>query len=219
MSSLWQRFNDGLAGVAEGAGRSLVQVSSGRRGAGAGIIWDTAGLIVTNAHVVRRHSPRVILADGREFPARLLGYDKFNDLAALAINPGTGDNGTGLPAVTPGDSRALRSGEIVLALGHPWGITGSATAGIVVAVGRGMPDQPGGERELISVGLHLRPGYSGGPLLDAAGHVVGVNVMMAGPEVGLAIPAHVVEAFLKAIAEAGPQETAKPEVEGSPVYW
>jgi serine protease Do len=220
MTSVWQQFNDGLAGVAEDAGRSLVQVASGRRGAGAGIIWEADGLIVTNAHVVRRHAPQVNLPDGRSFPARLIGYDKFNDLAALSIDPGTEVDATGLPAITPGDSRSLRSGEVVTALGYPWGITRAVTVGIVVAMGGGMPDRRGGERELIAVNLHLRPGYSGGPLLDSSGHVVGINVMMAGPEVGLAIPTHVVEAFLKAISEEQPQQKADaPEVEGAPAYW
>ena len=207
MASYWQQFNDGLAEASTEAGKSLVQVSNGRRGAGAGIIWDAGGLIITNAHVVRRSSPKVILQDGREFPARLLGYDKHNDLAALAIDA------SDLPAVTPGDSRSLRSGEVVIALGYPWGIIASATAGIVVTSGSGLPDMPGGRRELISLSLSLRPGYSGGPLLDSAGRVVGINVMMAGPEVGLAIPVHVVETFvaelMKEVRQAAPhgQET------------
>jgi serine protease Do len=221
MASVWQQFNDGLAEVAGEAGKSLVQVTNGRRGSGAGIIWDKGGLIITNAHVVRRSSPKVILPDGREFQSRLLGYDKFNDLAALAIDPDSAD----LPAVTPGDSRALRPGEVVIALGFPWGITGSATAGNVVATGGGMPDMPGGDpdagasRELVAVSLHLRPGYSGGPLLDSAGRVVGVNVMMAGPEVGLAIPVHVVEAFLKAVEQEQRQQADTPQPEGAPSYW
>lgn len=208
MTSSWQQFNDGLASVGEGVGQSLVQVTNGRRGAGAGIIWGSDGLIITNAHVIRRHTPRVILPDGQIFEATLLGYDRFNDLAALSIEAGD------VPAVIPGDSRSLRPGEVVIALGHPWGITGSATAGIVVATGNGMPDRAGGDRELISVSLHLRPGYSGGPLIDAQGRVVGVNVMMAGPEVGLAIPAHVVESFLSGLAEA--QVQARAEAQGQP---
>ena len=208
MASYWQQFNDGLAEVAAGAGQSLVQVSSGRRGAGAGIIWDAGGLIITNAHVVRRESPRVILPDERELSARLLGYDKFNDLAALAIEA------SDLPAITPGDSHSLRSGQVVIALGHPWGIIASATAGIVVSSGSGLPDMPGGRRELISLSLSLRPGYSGGPLLDAAGRVIGINVMMAGPEVGLAIPVHVVQEFvtelMKEVGQPAPQAQGTP---------
>jgi S1-C subfamily serine protease len=72
------------------------------------------------------------------------------------------------------------------------------------------------KRELVAVSLHLRPGYSGGPLLDAAGRVIGVNVMMAGPEVGLAIPAHVVEGFLKEVMKE--HQAASAQVEGAPSY-
>ncbi len=107
MSTTLQQLNDDIAALAREAGRSLVQVRSGRRGTGAGIIWSSDGLIITNAHVIRRHSPQIILADGREFPSRILGVDPENDLAALAIEAAD------LPAVEPGDSQALRSGERV----------------------------------------------------------------------------------------------------------
>jgi serine protease Do len=195
MSSFWQDLNHDSANTMSVAYSALVQVRSGRRGAGAGIIWRAEGLIITNAHVIRRSSPKVVLEDGREFQSQVLGMDTENDLAALAIEAND------LPAIPMGDSQALRSGEVVTAMGYPWGITGSITTGVVVATGKNLPDMPGGDRDLISVSLHLRPGYSGGPLVNARGEVVGVNVMMAGPDVGLAIPSHVVQNFLKALAE------------------
>jgi serine protease Do len=169
-------------------------VTSGRHGTGAGIIWDGDGLIITNAHVVRRHLPQVVLPDGKVMPSRVLAVDPDNDLAALRADA------HGLPAVNPGPSRELKSGQWVVALGHPWGVTGALTSGVVVGAGSGLPGMPS-DRDLVAVSLHLRPGYSGGPLVDAYGRVVGVNTMMAGPEVGLAVPAHVVEAFLDALAE------------------
>ncbi len=193
MSDTWHEINNTLSGIAEEVGRYLVQVTNGHRGAGAGIIWDSDGLIITNAHVVRRHSPKVVLPGGRVLPSRILAVDPDNDLAVLAVDA------SNLPAASHGSSRELKAGQWVMAMGHPWGITGSLTSGIVVGVGSGRPGMPS-ERDLVAVSLHLRPGYSGGPLVDARGRVVGVNTMMAGPEVGLAVPVHVVEAFLKDVA-------------------
>jgi serine protease Do len=202
----WRDINNTLSTVAEEVGRSLVQVTNGHRGAGAGIIWGSDGLIITNAHVVRRQSPRVILPDGQVVPSRILAVDPGNDLAALAVDAAN------LPAARPGSSRGLEAGQWVMAMGHPWGITGSLTSGLVVGVGSGLPGMPS-DRELVAVSLHLRPGYSGGPLVDAQGRVVGVNTMMAGPEVGLAVPVHIVEAFLGALAE----QTAGRQPEQSPM--
>jgi S1-C subfamily serine protease len=190
MSNLLQQLNDELAGVAERARRALVNISNGRRGDGAGTIWHPDGLILTNAHVVRLHSPRVTLPDGRTLPARLLAHDSNLDLAALAVDA------QGLPAIELGDSQQLQPGQWVLAMGHPWGVAGAATAGVVIGLGPSLEmAMPG--RELIHVGLHLRPGHSGGPLVDIAGRLVGVNTMMAGPDVGLAVPVHVAKTFLR----------------------
>ena len=210
MSDYWRQINDGMASVVGNAQQSLVQVISGRRGAGAGIIWGSQGLIITNAHVVRRNHPKVVLSDGKEISARVLGADTHNDLAALMVDA------NGLPAMPVGDSKKLRAGDVVIALGHPWGITGSVTTGIVVGAGEALSGMPGGERDLIAVSLHYRPGYSGGPLVDAQGRVVGINVMMAGPEVGLAIPAHVVEAFLAALDEEQRHEVPEPDTQPAP---
>lgn len=193
MSDTWREINNTLFAISGEVGRCLVQVTNGHRGAGAGIIWDPDGLVITNAHVVRRHSPKVILPGHQVVPARILAIDPDNDLAALSVDAGN------LPAARPGSSRDLKAGQWVMAMGHPWGMAGSLTSGIVVGVGSGLPGMPS-ERDLVAVSLHLRPGYSGGPLVDTLGQVVGVNTMMAGPEVGLAVPVHVVEAFLREVA-------------------
>jgi S1-C subfamily serine protease len=84
-----------------------------------------------------------------------------------------------------------------LAVGHPWGVEGGATLGVVIGIGADLPENPQPWRELIAVSLHLRPGHSGGPLVDAHGTLVGINTMMAGPEVGLAVPVDAVQDFLK----------------------
>ncbi|GAB4539560.1 MAG: hypothetical protein Kow0063_28490 [Anaerolineae bacterium] len=183
-------MNHALSAAAAEARRSLVSISNGWRGAGAGTIWHPEGLILTNAHVIQLRSPQVTLPDGRAAPARVLAHDKELDLAALRVEA------SGLPTIELGDSKRLRPGEWVLALGHPWGVTGAATAGVVI--GMGPPPEVGAPgRELLHVGLHLRPGYSGGPLVDIEGRLVGINTMMAGPDVGLVVPVHVVKTFLR----------------------
>jgi serine protease Do len=190
MSHLWQQLNHELSSVAGQAHRSLVTISNGRRGAGAGTIWHPDGLILTNAHVVQLHSPRITLPDGRSFAGRVLAHDPKLDLAALQVDA------SDLPAIELGHSKQLRPGDWVLAMGHPWGVTAAATAGVVIGLGP-PPEMSMPGRELIHVGLHLRPGHSGGPLMDIQGRLVGINTMMAGPDVGLAVPVHVVKAFLR----------------------
>ena len=190
MSDLMRQLNLEMSAVVENVRCSLVQITNGRRGAGAGTIWHADGLIVTNAHVVGRRSLRVTLPDGRALPARLLARDASRDLAALAVDA------TGLPTSELGQSKQLQPGQWVLALGHPWGVAGAVTAGVVIGVGP-PPEMPLPQRELIQVGLRLRPGHSGGPLVDVHGRLVGINTMMAGPEVGLAVPVHVVKTFLR----------------------
>jgi serine protease Do len=184
------QLNLDMSGLVENVRRSLVQVSNGRRGTGAGTVWHPDGLILTNAHVVGRRNLRVTLPDGRTLPARLLAHDPALDVAALKVDA------TGLPTVELGKSKQLQPGQWVLALGHPWGVAGAVTAGVVIGVGLPLEMQLP-RRELIQVSLHLRPGHSGGPLVDARGRLVGINTMMAGPDVGLAVPVHVVKGFLR----------------------
>lgn len=192
MPSVAHQLNIDMAGMAESAGRALVEVRLGGRrgGAGAGTIWHSEGLIITNAHVASSGSLRVTLPGGATLPARLLARDKERDLAALMVEA------TGLPTIEIGNSRDLQPGQLVLAMGHPWGVRGAATAGVVIDVGSEWPEMPGPTREWIGVSLRLRPGHSGEPLIDAGHRLVGINTLMAGPEVGMAVPVHVVKAFL-----------------------
>ncbi len=195
--TLIQDLNREMAALVDQARQSLVQIQNGRRGAGAGTVWHPAGLILTNAHVIARHSGRhqrqglrVVLADGRTLPATVIARDKNRDLAALSVD------GEALPPVELGDSRQLRPGDWVLAVGHPWGVTGAVTAGTVIATGP-PPELRWSGGDLLQVSLHLRPGHSGGPIVDDHGRLVGINMMIAGPDVGLAIPVHTVKAFLR----------------------
>jgi len=191
MGNILQELNAEMAGVVQKTRDSLVRITNGQSGAGAGTIWSSEGLIITNAHVVQRASPTVYLPDGRSLPARVLAHDPQRDLALLYVKA------SGLNAMPLGDAEQLRAGELVFAVGHPWGVARAATAGVVIGLGGDMPEMQAGRREWLMVSLVLRPGNSGGPLVDAAGRLLGVNTIMTGPEVGGAVPVHVVKAFLR----------------------
>jgi S1-C subfamily serine protease len=202
MNHLLATLNNEMSAVIQRVQQSLVQVQNGRRGNGAGTIWHSDGLVLTNAHVVQRRQPQVTLWDGRSYPSQLLAYDEKRDLAALAIQAEE------LPTIELGNAKTLQAGDWVIAAGHPWGITGAVSAGAVIAMGvpLELPHYPG---ELIQVGLQLRPGHSGGPLVDGHGRLLGINTMIAGPQVGLVIPVHIVAAFLKEnLGHAARAETA-----------
>ncbi len=190
MPAWLDQLRDNSASVVERALESLVSIRNGHRGAGAAIVWDDQGTLVTNAHVVGRGRVRVHVPDGREAEAETLAVDRTLDLAALRVD---------LPHLRPierGDARRLRPGDWVYALGHPWGVQGAATGGIVIGVGSDLPELATSERDWLVVGLHLRPGHSGGPVIDASGGFVGLNTLMTGPDIGAAIPVHLVEAFV-----------------------
>jgi serine protease Do len=193
MGSLLASLNDDLAGVVDGAMDGLVQVLDGRAGAGAGVVLHPQGLIVTSAHVVRSSSLHVGLRDGRRLPARLVSRSPERDLALLEVDA------SDLPTVELGDSRRLAPGAWVMALGHPWGIPGGTTAGVVIGVGDHLPEAPrrGGDRAWIAISAQLRPGHSGGPVVDHAGRLVGINTMMSGPHVGLAVPVEDAKRYLQ----------------------
>lgn len=191
MSEVVRQLNDALAEVVATVRRSLVQVRYGGHSLGAGTIWHADGLIVTNAHVAQRGGLQVTLPDGRTVPARLLARDPDCDLAALAVDEND------LPAIQLGDARALRPGDWVMALGHPWGAVGAVTAGVVIGMGADWPEMLPGRYDWLVASLHLRPGHSGGPVVDARGRLVGINTLMNGPDAGVAIPVHVAARFLK----------------------
>ncbi len=188
--NLLNEFNQTMTAVIQNVQPSVVQLGNGRRGFGAGTIWHSDGLILTNAHVVQRRAPKVILADGHSFPSQLLAYDETLDLAALYIAAHN------LPTIELGHSSRLKTGVWVIAVGHPWGVVGAVAAGTIIAVGQPL-EQNGYRGELVQLGVRLWPGHSGGPLVDGYGRLVGINTMIAGPLVGLAIPVDVAKKFLQ----------------------
>lgn len=206
MASVFEQLNAALASVLDSVSASVVQVRDETRGAGAGTIWHADGLIVTNAHVVHSRALKVALYDGRVLDAKLLARDEARDLAALAVDAHD------LPTIQVGSARHLQPGQWVMALGHPWGIANAATSGILIGVENHLPELPVSQQDWVVADLHLRPGNSGGPLVDAEGRLIGVNTLMTGPGVGVAVSVDAVKEFLKqALGSAEPQ-TAVPEV-------
>lgn len=192
---------DGFGQIAEQLRRSTVQVTSGQRGQGSGIIVGSNGVIVTNAHVARDSPLSVQLWDGSTFPATLSARNARRDLAILKIPT------LNLPPVTLANSDSLRVGELVIAVGNPFGFVGAVTSGIVHAIGR----RPGlGPTKWIQAEVQLAPGNSGGPLADARGNVVGVNTMVAGG-LAFAVPSNTVTRLLAGdLAQAPLGVTVRP---------
>lgn len=180
----------GFGEIAERLRRSTVPVfSDRRRGGGSGVVWKSDGLIVTNAHVARESHAQVELWDGRRFEARTVAYDGRRDLAALRIAA----LDSALEAAAPGDSGALRPGELVIAVGSPLGFSGALSTGVVHSIGA-LPGM--GRQNWIRADVRLAPGNSGGPLADARGNVIGINTAIVNG-LGAAVPSNAVAAFLE----------------------
>jgi len=168
---LLQSFSNAVTELAEGVSPSVVNVNAGRRG-GTGMVWSSEGLVVTASHVVgRSETAAVVLGDGREFQAKVVGRDPYTDVALLKVEA------SGLVPVKPGSADGIKVGQFVLALANAYGRRASATSGIVTSHRRSMRGFWGVMIEdAVVTDAKLNPGYSGGPLVDAAGKVLGMNV-------------------------------------------
>ena len=209
MNELLRQFSTGIASVGERVLPAVVQIRNGRSGAGTGTIWHSDGLIVTNAHVVMSRTVSqaaltVQLADGREFTPQLVAVDPERDLALLQIDA------QALPTVELGSSQQLQPGQLVFAFGFPWGVAGGATSGVVIGVGAQLGDLVSTRNEWVAASLHLRPGHSGGPMVDAASRLIGINTLMNGPDVGVAVPDDVAKRFVKEVYDQRQPPTPRP---------
>ncbi len=191
-------LSDELADAVARAGASTARVSARRRLGATGLVWRADGVIVTADHVVEREEEiRVGLPDGREVPARLLGRDPGTDLAALKVDV------EGLTPATPSAGEA-KVGHLVLALGRPHDGAPLATLGVVSAVGGAWRTWRGGTLEgVVRSDVTLYPGFSGGPLVDAAGNVIGLNTSLLGRGLTVTIPYQAVDRVIAALVERG----------------
>jgi S1-C subfamily serine protease len=176
------------------------------RGTGSGFIWDNAGHIITNYHVIEKASEATVkLADGRSFKAALVGASPNHDIAVLRIGIGFK-----LPPPVPlGESHNLKVGQKVFAIGNPFGLDWTLTTGIVSALDRSLGEDNGNTIDhLIQSDAAINPGNSGGPLLDSAGRLIGINTAIYSPSgasagIGFAVPVDTVNRIVPQLIKGG----------------
>jgi serine protease Do len=189
-----------LSGPAERLRPSVVGIANGRRGAGrgaaggAGIAWS-GDLFVTSAHVATASHATIVTPDGRAVPGDVVRRDAERDIAVIRAP------GAAVAAAITGDPYALRSGSLVFAVGHPFGVRDAISVGVLQAVSR-LPRGYGlngkGSLVWIQADVRLAPGNSGGPVADAQGRVIGVAAMVVSG-VALAVPVPDIERFLSGL--------------------
>ncbi len=197
-------FSQVVITVAETLRPAVVNLRHGegrRQGSGSGILFTPDGFLLTNHHVVRGHDRlRIRLGDGTELSGRVVGADPWTDLAVVQAE------GASLPYGAFGDSAKLRVGQLVVAIGSPFGFESTVTAGVISALGRTLRSITGHLVDnVIQTDAALNPGNSGGPLVDSRGHVIGINTAIITPAQGIcfAIPINMAKHILPQLLQHG----------------
>ncbi|MBQ9641965.1 MAG: Do family serine endopeptidase [Bacteroidaceae bacterium] len=210
-------FGDFFGRGRGGTQRRQVQTPK-QEGAGSGVLISSDGYIVTNNHVVQQANEiTVTLNDNREFTAKVIGTDPDTDLALIKID------GTGLPTLVIGDSDALKVGEWVLAVGNPFNLTSTVTAGIVSAKARNLGANNKGIESFIQTDAAINRGNSGGALINARGELVGINAMLYSETgsytgYGFAIPVSIMKKVVADLKEYGTVQRALLGVSGMTLH-
>ncbi|MFN3349170.1 S1C family serine protease [Pseudorhodoplanes sp.] len=209
-AALLDAYSNAVIGVADRVGPAVVRVetrktnSKGRSagGVGSGVIIAPDGLILTNSHVVEgARELRLTDSEGRVMEARLLGEDPDTDLALIRA-----DSVRNLPAAPLGNSKALRRGQLVVAIGNPLGFESTVTAGVISALGRSLRAQSGRLIEdVIQTDAALNPGNSGGPLVSSHGEVIGINtaIIMEAQGICFAVASNTAQIVLSELIRHG----------------
>ena len=198
MTEILSSLSDELAQVVAGAGPVAVRVEARRRLSASGIVWSTDGTIVTAHHAVERdENISVGLPDGGTIPATLVGRDPTTDVAVLRVAA------TDLAATTWSDVDDARVGHLVLALGRPGGSV-MATLGVVSALGEAWRTPAGGQIDrYLQTDVVMYPGFSGGPLVDATGRVLGLNTSALLRGIALAVPSSTLRRVVESLLSHG----------------
>jgi S1-C subfamily serine protease len=203
-SAALDAFSRVVVRVAEELRPAVVNLRAGkgrREGSGSGVLFTPDGLLVTNHHVIQSSQRlRVRLTDGRELSGRVIGADPWTDLAVVQAE------GANLPYAGFGDSARLRVGQLVVAIGSPFGFDSTVTAGVVSALGRTLRSITGHLVDnVIQTDAALNPGNSGGPLVDSRGQVIGINTAVIAPAQGIcfAIPINAAKHILPQLLQHG----------------
>lgn len=203
--ALLDAYSRTVSSVAESVGPAVVRVeaqANGRSGTGSGVIISSDGLVLTNSHVVQGATrARLTTSEQQTFDARVIGDDPHTDLALLHA-----DAHTKLPAASLGDSKTLKPGHLVVAIGNPLGFESTVTAGVVSALGRSLRSSSGRLiDDVIQTDAALNPGNSGGPLVNSRGEVVGINtaVIMGAQGICFAVASNTASFVLSELVRHG----------------
>jgi S1-C subfamily serine protease len=202
--------------VADNVSQSVVSVYSRNRGNGSGVIWNTDGHIVTCSHIVGElDEVEVGLSNGKSYPAKVVGNDPYSDIALLKIEDASVNDSSilSLKPIEIADSENLKAGQFVLALANPYGDYSSITQGIITSERRSIRGGGAGWRwtpavapdlmdDIVITDARLNPGYSGGPLVDVQGKMIGLNIAYISSR-GIAIRSNKVKTISEQLAKDG----------------